>query len=122
MIKYIFHQHVFLDLCDNEGKLVGKTPQQTVKHLQENVCDDEETQEEILKQYNKINVKYNPADMVQVYFKTLQDACTILASLQETVADKILFFQAIDQFNKHMDINKAVDEWKTLRLRKNGRN
>jgi hypothetical protein len=112
MIKYIFPAPVFLDLCDDQGQLVGKTPQEIMKHLQDTFCDDEETEDEILKQYKVMNVKYDPSDMVQVYFKTLQDACTIHVSLSETVNDKVLIRQAIDQFNKHMDLNESVDEWK----------
>eukprot|EP00978_Attheya_sp_CCMP212_P027535 scaffold92242_cov31-Attheya_sp.AAC.1 len=59
-----------------------------------------------------MNVKYDPSDLVQVYFKALQDARTIIASLNETVNDKVLIRQGIDQFNKHMDLNESVDEWK----------
>jgi hypothetical protein len=59
-----------------------------------------------------MNVKYDPSDMVQVYFKALQGARTILVSLSETVKDKVLIREAIDQFNKHMDLNESVDEWK----------
>ena len=114
MINYILHEPVFLDLFDNEGQIVGKTPQQIIKHLQENFCDDEETEEEILKKYKKINVNYEPANMVQVCSKALKYARTILMSLQETVTDKFLVFQAIDQFNKHMDLNEAVDDWKKI--------
>jgi hypothetical protein len=112
MIKYIFPAPVFLDLCDDQGQLVGKTPQEIMKHLQDTFCDDEEAEDEILKQYKVMNVKYDPSDMVQVYFKALQDARTILVSLSETVNDKVLIRQAIDQFNKHMDLNESVDEWK----------
>jgi hypothetical protein len=92
--------------------LVGKTPQEIMQHLQDSFCDEEEAEEEILKQYKITNVKYNPSDSVQVYFKALQDARTILVSLQEIVADKVLIRQGIDQFNKHMDLNDAVDVWK----------
>jgi hypothetical protein len=113
MIKYIFPEPVFLDLCDDQGQLVGKTPQEIMQHLQDSFCDEEEAEEEILKQYKIMNVKYDPSALVQVYFKALQDARTILVSLQETVADKVLIRQGIDQFNKHMDLNDAVDEWKT---------
>eukprot|EP00978_Attheya_sp_CCMP212_P009529 scaffold22535_cov32-Attheya_sp.AAC.2 len=112
MIKYIFPEPVFLDLCDDQGKLVGKTPKEIIKHLQDTFCDDEESEEEILKQYKIMNVRYDPSDLVQVYFKALQDARTILASLNETVNDKVLIRQGIDQFNKHMDLNESVDEWK----------
>jgi uncharacterized phage-associated protein len=42
----------------------------------------------------------------------LQDARTILVSLNETVNDKVLVRQGIDQFNKHMDLSESVDEWK----------
>jgi hypothetical protein len=112
MIKYIFPEPVFLDLCDDQGQLVGKTPQEIMQHLQDSFCDEEEAEEEILKQYKIMNVKYDPSALVQVYFKALQDARTILVSLQETVADKVLIRQGIDQFNKHMDLNDAVDEWK----------
>jgi hypothetical protein len=112
MIKYIFPEPVFLDLCDDQGQLVGKTPKEIIRHLQDTFCDDEEAEEEILKQYKIMNVKYDPSELVQVYFKALQDARTILASLNETVNDKVLIRQGIDQFNKHMDLNESVDEWK----------
>ena len=50
-------------------------------------------------------MNYDPDDMEQVYLKALQDAHNILVSLQETVTYNILNFQAINQFNKHMDLN-----------------
>ena len=52
--------------------------------------------------------------MVQVYFKALKYTRNIPVSLQETVTDKFLIRQAIDQFKKHMDLNEAVDEWKQI--------
>ena len=110
MINYILPEPEFLELCNNEGQKVGKRLQKIIKHLQENFCDNKETKEEILKQYNKMNVKYNLADMVQVYFKALQDARTILVSPQETVTERVLILQAIYKFNKHMDFNEDVDE------------
>ena len=97
---------------------MGKTPQQIIKHLQENFCDEEETEEEIIKQYKKMNVKYDPADMVQVYFEELQDALTILLYLQDTVTNKVLIRQVIYQFNKHMDINESVEAWKNIASQK----
>ena len=57
-----------------------------------------------------MNLKYDPADMVQVYLKALQDTRTILMSLIETVAERVLICQAIYQFNKHMNLNEAIDE------------
>ena len=59
-----------------------------------------------------MNMKYDNADLVQVYFKALQDAWTILVFLKETGTDKVLIIQGINQFNKHMDINEAVDDKK----------
>ena len=57
-----------------------------------------------------MNMKYDNADLVQVYFKELHDAKTILLSLQDTVMYKVLIPQSIYQFNKHIDLNKAVYE------------
>ena len=59
-----------------------------------------------------MNVKYDPSDLVQMYFKALQDTHTILVSLQETVADRVLIIQGIDKFSNHMDLNEDVDDWK----------
>ena len=42
MIKYIFPEPVFLDLCDDQGQLVGTTPKAIIQHLQDTFCDDEE--------------------------------------------------------------------------------
>ena len=91
----------------------GKYREKIVKHLKENFCDDEETEEGIIKQYKKLNVKYDPADLVQVYFKELHDAKTILLSLQDTVTYKVLIPQSIYRFNKHIDFNKAIHEKKS---------
>ena len=57
-----------------------------------------------------MNVTYEPAELVQVYFKAMQDALTILVYLQETVAEKVLIFKGIYQFNKHMSLNKDIDD------------
>ena len=123
MIKHIFPEPFFLDLCDDQGQIVGKSPQEIIQHLHDTFCDDEEKEEEILKQYRAMHVEYNPAEYIQIYYKALQDARTILVTLQETINDKILIRQAIDQFNKHMDLNEAVDEWKkTSSQNKNWKN
>ncbi len=111
MIKYIFPAPVFLDLCNEQGQLIGKKPQEIIQHLQDTFCDSEEAEEEILKQYKRMNTKYDPSDLIQVYYKALQDARTILVALSETVADKVLIRQGIDEFNHHMDLNEAVDDW-----------
>ena len=86
--------------------------------MQENFCDEEDTEEEILKQYKKMNVKYDPAELVQFYFKELQGTRTKLVSLQETIAYKFLILQAIDQFKNHMDLNELVDDWKKIASQK----
>ena len=66
-----------------------------------------------------MNVTYEPTDLVQVCSKALQDARTIIASLHYTVAEKVIIFQGTNQFNKHMDLNKAVDTWKRKRVPEN---
>ena len=43
---------------------MGETPQQLIKQLQGKLCEEKETEEEILKQYKKMNVKYDPDDLV----------------------------------------------------------
>ena len=50
MIKYIFPEPAFLDLCDNQGQLVGTMPKEILQHKKDTFCDDEESEEEILKQ------------------------------------------------------------------------
>jgi hypothetical protein len=95
MIKHIFPAPVFLDLCDEQGQLIGKTPQDIIQHLQDTSCDSEEAEEEILKQYKGMNTKYDPSELIQVYYKALQDARTILVALSETVSDKVLIRQGI---------------------------
>ena len=65
-----------------------------------------------------MNVKYHPADLVQVNFKALKDAQTILVYIQETVLEKVIIHQGINQFNKHMDLNEAVGDWKNIASQK----
>ena len=68
-----------------------------------------------------MNVKYEPDDLVQLFFKELHDAQTILVSLQETGPYKVLIRQGIDQFKKNVDLNEAVDDLKKSHVRKHGR-
>ena len=112
MIKYIFLEPVFLDLCDDQRQIDGKSLQDIIQHLHDTFCDDEEKEKEILKQYKAMHVAYNPSEFIQIYYKALQDSRTILIALKEIINDKIFIRQAIDQFNKRIDLNEAVDDWK----------
>ena len=56
----------------------------------------------------KMNVKYDPADLMQVYFKAMQDEQSILVSLQETDAYRFLILLGLYQFNspeQHMPVD-----------------
>lgn len=112
MLRYIFPPAVLLDLENNQGQIVGKTPREIIKHLRDTFCDDEQKEGEILEQELKLQVAYDPDDLPQVYFKKLQETRTILVWLGETVPDKKLIRQAISEFNKHADLHQALDEWK----------
>ena len=66
-----------------------------------------------------MNVKYDPADLVQVYFEALKYSRTILVYLQEMFVYKVITIKGIDHFNKHMELNKTVDDWGKNRISEN---
>ena len=41
-----------------------------------------------------------------------------IVPLQETVAEKVLIRQGINQFNKHINLNDAVNDWKKTHIPK----
>ena len=112
MLEHIFPPAVFLDLQNSQGLMVGKTPRQIIEHLQDSYCDAEEKEDESIKQEENLKITYDPADLPQAYFACLQHARIILVSLKETVQDRKLIHQALTEFNKHVDLHTAVDEWK----------
>ena len=42
MIKHIFPEPVFLDLCDDQEQIFGKSPQDIIKYLHDTFFDDED--------------------------------------------------------------------------------
>ena len=112
MLRHIFPAAAFLDLENTQGVMVGKTPREIIKHLQDVFCEDEEKEAEVLVQEEKlVRAAYNPDELPHAYFKELQDAKTMLVFLKESVPDKKLIWHAINQFNKRPDLHHAVDEW-----------
>lgn len=97
MLNHIFPKATFLDLKNNQGVMIGKTPRQIVKHLWDTFCKEEEKEAEVLVQENKlVESKYNPDEQPQAYFKDLEDVRTMIVFLDEVITEKRLVFHAGD--------------------------
>jgi hypothetical protein len=112
MLKYIFEESCFLDLEDDQGQMIGKTPHQILTHIAEANITPEDYDDEILTVEEGMRTDYDPSEQPQVYFKKLQTGRTLLLQLQVTCPDQTLIRAAMGKFNKQMDLNDAVDKWK----------
>lgn len=67
----------------NNGQILRNIERCMIEHLQEQYDDDEDKQAEILIQEENLNVKYDPSEIPQAYFKSLQETQAILLFLDE---------------------------------------
>jgi len=116
MIKYIFEESCFLDLEDDQGQMIGHTPTEIITHILEANVTIEDHDDEILAIEEDMRQEYDPSDQPQVYFKRLQTGRTLLVQLQVDCPEKTLIRTAMNQFQKQMDLNDAVDRWKEKRV------
>jgi hypothetical protein len=112
MLKYIFEDSCFLDLEDDQGQMIGKTPHEILSHISEANITPEDYDNEILSVEEGMRTDYDPSEQPQVYFKKLQTGRTLLLQLKVTCPDQTLIRAAMGKFNKQMDLNDAVDKWK----------
>ena len=72
MIKYIFDQTCFIDLQDEQGKMMGCTEIYVIDHLTKQQVNPEDYDDEITEQYDNLKPPYETDELPQVYFKKLQ--------------------------------------------------
>ena len=112
MLEYIFQAEVFLDLQDDQGLLVGYTPQKLVTHLIENFVLEGDYNTAITEQYRIMREPHDPSLMANVYFNTLQTCQRHLAAVDETCPESTMIRHALTQFEIQSDLTDAVDKWK----------
>jgi hypothetical protein len=112
MIKYIFDKSCFLDLEDAQGQMIGHTPHDILSHIYTANVEEEDHDDEIIVIEERMRQEYDPNEQPQVYFRELQTCRTLLLHLQVDCQEKTLIRTAMNQFQKQMDLNDAVDRWK----------
>jgi hypothetical protein len=112
MIKYIFEESEFLDLEDDQGQMTGYTPHEIITHICNANVTPEDHADEIIALEEDMRQIYDPSEQPQVYFKKLQICRLLLVQLQVDCSEKTLICTAMNQLQKHMDLNDAVDRWK----------
>jgi hypothetical protein len=112
MIKYIFDQSCFLDLEDDQGQMIGKTPHELIAHVIDTNITEEDYDNEIISIEEEMRLPYDPSEDPAVYFRRLQDSRGLLIRLKVDCNEKTIIRTAMNQFQKQMDLNDAVDRWK----------
>jgi hypothetical protein len=111
MLKYIFDESCFLDLEDDQGQMIGYTPHEVITHIFDTNVSPEDHDREIVSIEKDVRQEYDPSEPPQVYFKKLQTCQLLLVQLQLACPEKTLIQQAMEQFERQMDLKEAVDKW-----------
>jgi hypothetical protein len=113
MIKYIFDESCFLDLEDAQGQMIGHTPHDILSHIYTANVEEEDHDDEIIEIKKRMRQEYDPNEQPQAYFRELQTCRTLLLHLLVVdCQEKTLIRTAMNQFQKQMDLNDAIDWWK----------
>jgi hypothetical protein len=96
MIKYIFDESCFLDLDDDQGQLIGKTPHDILEHIYTANVDEEDHDNEIIEIETRMRQEYDPNEQPQVYFRELQTCQTLLLHLLVDCQEKTLIRTAMN--------------------------
>ena len=81
MLQYIFSDSSFLDLEDDQGQMIGTSPNEILVHLLDTNVGTEDMDKEITTIEETLRSKYDPSEMPQVYFKKLQTCKILLVQL-----------------------------------------
>jgi hypothetical protein len=68
MIKYIFEESCFLDLEDDQGQMIGKTPHEIITHICDANVTPEDHDDEVITIEEEMRAPYDPSEQPQVYF------------------------------------------------------
>jgi len=69
MLKYILEDSCFLDLEDDQGQMIGKTPHEILRHISDANITPEDYDDEILTVEEGMRTAYDPSEQPQAYFK-----------------------------------------------------
>ena len=87
------------------------TAMQIYTHIKDNFLLPRDVSREITKTRSDLKVAYNPDDIVQVYYKSLQNSKLSLAALGDPVADEEIMRCAFEAFEVQSDLKEACQEW-----------
>ena len=85
-IQACFNEDLFVKL-KTEGLLLGVTSHEVYQHMWTNFILKVDNDLEILKAKDLLKVDYDPDQIVQHYYKAINDARGLLTGLRETVSD-----------------------------------
>jgi hypothetical protein len=92
--------------------MIGYTPHEIITHICNANVTPEYHDDGIIAIEEDMRQNYDPNEQPQVYFKKLHTCRMLLLQLLVECPEKILICTAMNQFQKHMDLNDAVDRWK----------
>ena len=114
MIMHAFKDYHFLELQDDNGDIMGYTASELFDHLMDQYVQPEDVADQVTALHKILEQEYDPNEVPQVYYKTVQDEKTTLESLNATIDEATLIRHGLNQFKEHIDLKLDIKERKQL--------
>jgi hypothetical protein len=95
-------------------KIVGYTVIELFGHLMDQYVQPEDVADQITALHKILEQSYDPNEVPQVYYKSVQDAKNSLESLNEIIDESTLIRHGLNQFKEHIDLKADIKVWKKL--------
>ncbi|OEU09765.1 hypothetical protein FRACYDRAFT_248024 [Fragilariopsis cylindrus CCMP1102] len=105
-----FTEGLFIDL-ETDGQIIGYSPMQIYTHIKTNFLLPRDISREITKTRSDLKVAYNPDDIVQIYYKSIQTSKLTLAALGDPITEVEIMRCAFETFEVQSDLKEACREW-----------
>ena len=112
MIMHAFKDYHFLELQDDNGDIMGYTASELFDHLMDQYVQPEDVADQVTALHKILEQEYDPNEVPQVYYKTVQDEKTTLESLNATIDEATLIRHGLNQFKEHIDLKLDIKERK----------
>ena len=96
---------------ETDKQIIGYSPMQIYTHIKTNFLLPRDISWEITKTRADLKVPYNPAEIVQVYYKSLQNSKLTLAALGDPVTNVEIMRCEFEAFKVQSDLKEAYQEW-----------
>ena len=105
-----FTDGLLIDL-ETDGQIIGYSPMEIYTHITTHFLLPRDISREITKTKSNLKVAYDLDEIVQVFYKKLQNSKLTLAALGDPVTDVEVLQCAFESFEVHAGLKDACRDW-----------